>query len=35
MQVILGVSCDFLNYFKDQVTDIQIFHLIFASDIKT
>ena len=29
------LSRDFLKYFKDQITDILIFHLIFASDMKT
>ena len=34
MQVFLGVSLDFLKYFKNQITDMLFFHLIFGSDIK-
>ena len=29
------LSHDFLKYFKDQITDILIFHLILHSDMKT
>ena len=35
VQVILGVSHDLFKYFNDQITDILIFSLIFASDFKT
>ena len=34
IQAIFGVSRDFFKYFKDQITDMLIIHLIFACDIK-
>ena len=35
IKIILGYHVIFFNYFKDQITEILIFHLIFASDFKT
>ena len=35
IQVIVGISCDLFKYFKDQITDILISLLIFASNFKT